>query len=310
MRIVEDVRQFTEALPHVVLTIGSFDGVHLGHRKLVDRVLARAREKGGTAALMTLRPHPREVFSPANAPNTLTPPRMQERLLAEMGLDVLFVLPFNAEVAGLPRDAFLEQLVLERAGARELVVGHDFAFGKGALGNYEYLCEVAPHYNLDVEQVPPFVVRGERVSSTLVRERIVQGELEDVEVFLGRKYAILGEVIRGRGIGGSKLGYPTANIDPHKMAVPAHGVYVAEAWVDGMPLMAAVNIGIAPTIAHQSVMVEAFILDFDGKLVGKEIEVTFLKRLRPEKKYPDYEALVAAIDQDVRNVRAYFAERA
>jgi riboflavin kinase/FMN adenylyltransferase len=307
MRIIRDVRTHDEQLDRVVLTIGSFDGVHLGHRRLLDTLLAKAREIGGIPAVMTLRPHPREFFSPKHAPNILTAPALKERLLEEAGVELLFVLPFNAEVASMDRQAFLEDVVLDRCHARHLIVGHDFAFGRGAAGNYEYLQSVAAVHDLDVAQVPALYLRGERVSSTIIRERVLQGDLEEAEQFLGRKYAILGEVVRGRGMG-KQLGFPTANIPPHNLALPAHGVYVAEACVDGVWMPAAVNIGIAPTIRHDSAMVEAYLLDYEGDLVGKTVEIRFHRRLRPEKKYDSLDALIAAIAADVAEVRAFFGQ--
>lgn len=305
MRIVEDVRVFTETLPAVVLTIGSFDGVHLGHRRIIDAVVRDARAAHGTAALMTLRPHPRQHFSPATAPNILTSNRKKEQLLAEAGIEVLFVLPFNTEVAALEPEDFVRDIVAARCAAQKLIVGHDFNFGRRARGNFDFLQAVAPAHGFSVEQAPALVIDGERVSSTLVRELVLQGELDRVERFLGRRYSVVGTVITGRQMG-RKLGYPTANIKPLNNAVPANGIYIAEALFDGQRYMAAVNIGIAPTIRHEDIMIEAFLLDFSGELVGKTLEIEFHKRLRPEKRFDSLEALIAAIDTDVEQTRAYF----
>ncbi|MCA9639830.1 MAG: hypothetical protein KC492_04020, partial [Myxococcales bacterium] len=195
MRIIDDVRTCSERFPNVALTIGSFDGIHLGHRHIIDMLVADARAMNGTAALMTLRPHPRQFFAPTSAPNILTSDAKKEQLLAEAGVDVLYVLPFNAEVASLDREDFVKEIVVGRCGARKLVVGHDFNFGKGAKGNFEYLEAVAPGYGFVVEQADALILDGERVSSTLVRELILQGDLERAERFLGRKYSIVGEVI-------------------------------------------------------------------------------------------------------------------
>jgi riboflavin kinase/FMN adenylyltransferase len=305
MIVVDDVRAGAPALPHVVLTVGSFDGVHRGHRRILDEVIRAAREAQGTAALLTLRPHPREFFSPENAPNLLTSHEKKLELLEEAGLDAVFILPFNADVAGLEPLQFIEQIVHDRCRARELVVGHDFCFGKDARGNFDLLRQAGSHYGYEARQVPPLLVDGERVSSTSIRERILQGDLERAERFLGRKYSIRGEVIRGRGIGHT-LGYPTANIKPFHSAMPAQGVYVAEVLLDGARHAAAVNIGIAPTVRQEDLTIEAFLLDFQGDLVGHEIELVFHKRIRPEKKFPNYDALIAQITQDVAQVRTHF----
>lgn len=306
MRIVEDVTSFDEALPSLVLTIGSFDGVHLGHQRILNALLAEARACNGVAAVMTLRPHPREFFSPKNAPNILSDDCQKEALLAKLGVDLLFYLPFTADIAHMERQDFLETILLGRCHARHIIVGHDFAFGRGAEGNYEFLKAQAARLNFQVQEIPPLIIQGERVSSTLIREAILQGELDKAETFLGRRYAIAGEVISGRGMG-VKLGFPTANVEPHNKTIPAHGVYVAEATVAGATYPAAVNIGIAPTIRHEDMMIEVHILDFDRRIVGERIEVTFHKRLRPEAKYESLDALIAAIQKDVDAVRAYFA---
>lgn len=305
MRVFEDVRECAEHFPNVVLTIGSFDGLHLGHRRIIETVVRDARAMNGTAALMTLRPHPRQYFSPASAPNILTGDVKKEQLLAEAGIDVLYVLPFNAEVANLDRADFVEQIVAGRCQAKKLVVGHDFNFGKGALGNFDYLVERGASLGYTVEETPALIIDGERVSSTLIRELVLDGELDRIERFLGRKYSIVGEVTTGRGMG-RQLGYPTANIKPHNNAVPANGIYVCEALFDGRRFMAAVNIGIAPTIQHDSITVEAYLLDFNENLVGKTLELVFHKRLRPEKKFNSLEELIRAIDADVDETRRYF----
>lgn len=307
MRLIADVMECRECFQDVVLTIGSFDGVHLGHRMVLDRVVAKARATGGTPAMMTLDPHPRFVFAPHNAPNLLTTLDTKARLAEAAGIKLFFVLRFDPSIAAMPREQFLEDIILARCGARHLVVGHDFAFGKGAAGNYAYLRESAPSHALTVEEAAPLILEGERVSSTLIRELILQGELDRAETFLGRKYSIVGEVTRGRGMG-KKLGYPTANIKPHNNAVPANGIYAAQARIDSQLHVAAVNVGIAPTLQHDDVTIEAFVLDYSGDLVGKQVEIVFHRRLRPEKKFDTLEALTAAIGEDVDAVRNHFKE--
>lgn len=305
MRIIEDVRNLEELLPNLVLTIGSFDGVHLGHQKVLEELILSAKEIDGCAGLMTMRPHPRHFFSPAAAPNILTSDAKKAALLREAGVEALLYLPFNAEVASMSPAHFVEEILVRRCRIRRLIIGHDFCFGKNAEGNYEFLMEAAPIYGFEVVQTPQVVIQGERVSSTLIREYIVQGELEAVEPFLGRKYSIMGEVMPGRGMG-VKLGFPTANIEPHHNAVPAHGVYAAEALLDKQRYWAAVNIGVAPTIRHEDVTIEAHLLNFSGYIVGQPVEIIFHKRLRPEKKFPSKEALIQAIADDVEKIRRYF----
>ena len=306
MRIIQDVRNCNEAFPELVLTVGSFDGLHLGHQRILDELIRRTRERSGTAALMSLHPHPREVFAPEHAPNILTPEAKKRTLIEAAGVDVWFRLPFDARVAAMTPEHFLDEIVVDRCQAKELVIGHDFTFGRDAGGDIAWLERVAPARGILVHEVPALYVDGERVSSTAIRERILQGDLEQAARFLGRPYSITGEVVHGRGIG-VKLGFPTANIHPHHSAVPAHGVYLAEAILDEGVYPAAVNIGIAPTVRHDDLVIEAHLLDFHGDLTGARIEIVFHRRLRPEQKFHSREELVTAIDADVAHVRQYFA---
>ena len=305
MRVVENILRCEETFPHVVLTMGSFDGVHLGHQRILTELIRQARHLNGTAAVMTLLPHPREFFSAEHAPNLLTSHEKKLELFQSFGVDVVFVLPFNAETSAMDRDCFVREIVKARCCAESLVVGHDFCFGKDALGNYDYLIARGAELGFTISQVPPLFVEGDRVSSTLVRERLLEGDLDGVEAFLGRRYTIVGEVLHGRGIG-MTLGFPTANIKPYHSAIPAQGVYAAEVSLDGQCLAAAVNIGVAPTIRNEDLVIEAFLLGFSGNIRGRAIEIAFHKRLRSEKKFSSREELMAAIREDVNAVSTYF----
>jgi riboflavin kinase/FMN adenylyltransferase len=305
MNVVEEVRTSEAVFPHVVLTVGSFDGVHLGHRRILDELVRIARERQGTATVMTMRPHPREFFAPAHAPNLLTSDRRKLDLLDAAGVDVVYILPFDADVANLDAREYVRKIVHQRCHARALVVGHDFRFGKDAAGDFSLLNEMGAALGFGVIRIPPLMLEGERVSSTEIRERILEGDLDEAERLLGRKYSVVGEVVAGRGIG-TTLGFPTANVLPHHTAVPAQGVYVAEALIRGRRYPAAVNVGIAPTIQHEDTTIEAFVLGFEGNIRGCEIEVVFHKRLRPEKKFASHEELTGAIAHDVETVKSYF----
>lgn len=306
MVIIEDIRAEEPELGPVAVTVGSFDGVHLGHRLILERAAEAARGMNGICAVLTLRPHPRQFFAPETAPSLLTTDRKKLELFEEAGVGAVFFLPFNAEVAALSPLMFVESILCDQCHARAVVVGHDFRFGRGAEGDYDLLARVGPDYNLLVSQVPPLLIDGERVSSTLIRERLLLGDLESAERFLGRKYSITGDVVSGKGVGAS-LGFPTANIAPHHSAVPAQGVYAAQVVLDGKTHAAAVNIGVAPTVRNESLTVEAFLLDFDGNIQGQEVEVVFHRRLRAERRFPSREALSAQIARDVAEVRQCLA---
>jgi riboflavin kinase / FMN adenylyltransferase len=305
MKVIENVLEGTTTCPNVVLTIGSFDGVHLGHQRILSEVTEAAHATNGTPAVMTLKPHPREVFSPTHAPNLLTSHKKKLELLGQAGIETVFVLPFTEATAGLSPQVFFDTVIIERCRAAHLVVGHDFRFGNKARGDYDLLVEMGRGEGVAVTQVPPLLIGGERVSSTAIRERILEGDLENAEEYLGRKYAMTGKVVTGRHIGAA-LGYPTANVKPHHSAVPPHGVYACEVRLGGESHLAAVNIGIAPTIRHEDITIEAHLLDFSRDIVGAEIEVAFHARLRPERRYPSREALVEQISKDVGEVRDYF----
>jgi len=305
MDVIDDIRQSDTDYPNVVMTIGSFDGIHLGHRSILERVVSKAQEIDGTPTVLTMRPHPREYFSPEHAPNLLTSFKKKRQLLEEAGIQVLYILPFDKDTADMEPRTFVQEILSGHCHAKALVVGHDCRFGKGAKGNFEFLESAGPKYGFTVEEVPPLIVEAERVSSTLVRERIIQGDLEGAERLLGRNYSVLGEVLPGRGIGVT-LGFPTANIKPYHSAVPAQGVYIAEAILDGRRIPAAVNIGIAPTIRQEDVTIEAHLLDFSEDLRGSEIEIVFHRRIRPEKKFGSREELQEQIGRDVEAVRAHF----
>jgi riboflavin kinase/FMN adenylyltransferase len=217
----------------------------------------------------------------------------------------VFILSFNAEVANLEPEAFVAEILVERCHAEAVVVGHDFRFGRKARGDFHLLVDLGIKHGFSVAQVEPLLMDGERVSSTLIRERLLAGDLSKAEAFLGRPYSIVGEVVAGRRIGAT-LGFPTANIRPYHSAIPAQGVYIAETLVDGRAYPTAVNIGVAPTIRNEEMAIEAHLLDYQGRLEGCEIEVVFRERLRSEVKFPSREALIEQIQRDIADVRAYF----
>jgi riboflavin kinase / FMN adenylyltransferase len=302
IRVVENILEAGCGSPRFALTIGSFDGVHLGHRAILDSLVQQSAVIGAPCAVLTLRPHPREFFSPEHAPSLLTHDAKKWSLFEEAGIHAVFVLPFDASIAALEPEVFIQDILVSRCHAAAIVVGHDFRFGRNARGDFALLERLAPSLGYTVSQVPPLLMDGERVSSTLIRERLLVGDLEKAQAFLGRPYSISGMVVPGRRIG-STLGFPTANVQPHHSAIPAQGAYAARASVNCRSYSAAVNIGIAPTIRNEDLTIEAFLLDFSGNLEGSDIEIIFLRRLRSELKFPSTEALIAQIRRDVEEVR-------
>ncbi|MGC8846285.1 MAG: bifunctional riboflavin kinase/FAD synthetase [Candidatus Hydrogenedens sp.] len=307
MRIIEDIRKTKIKDNNVVLTIGSFDGVHLGHLEILKEVVSLAHINNGTPCVMVLRPHPRTYFSPTIPLKILTSDEKQQSLFSQNGIEITTILPFNQETANLSAEEFITKILLNFEHLYAVVVGHDFRFGKNAEGDFNLLKRYGKKYEFKVKQIPPLIIQGERVSSSLIRELVLDGEMGKIIDFLGRRYSLSGRVIKGRGIG-QQLGFPTANIVPFHSAIPPHGVYSAECVLeDGRIFPSAVNIGIAPTIRQEDFAIEAHIIDFNEEILNKKIEIVFHKHIRPEKKFASREELIQAIREDVENIRQYFS---
>ncbi len=279
------------------VTIGNFDGVHRGHRALLDRVNARARELDIGSCVLTFEPHPREYFSPQSAPPRLTRLRDKLALLAAAGVGRVHVAPFGARLASLSAAEFIDTILVRGLRARSLAVGGDFRFGKGRTGDLAMLRSAG----LEVDAIPD-VVDGERISSSGVRAALQAGDLGRAEALLGHPYFISGRVVRGAGLG-RELGCPTANI-PLRRPPPLSGIFVVR--VEGLGNGVA-SLGLRPTVNPvPSPLLEVHLLDLAADLYGRCLEVRFLAKLRDEAKYADLPALREAISTDVRNAREYF----
>lgn len=297
----------TPAHPRVV-ALGMFDGVHVGHRAVIGRAVARAAEEGLVSAVVTFDRHPLSVVDPARAPRLLTPLEERLSLIAALGPDEAVVLPFDGALAALPAESFCRDLLHSRLQARAVVVGENFRFGAGAAGDPEALRRWGEGLGLAVEAVPLVTHGGQPISSSRIRRLLARGALEEVRAILGRPPAAEGVVVGGDRRG-RRLGVPTANIDVEAHRVfPGRGVYLAAAEVGGAWYRAAVNIGHAPTFraagdesAH--LVVEAHLLDFGGDLYGRRLRLEFLHKLRDERRFDDVAALVAQLQEDIRQAR-------
>lgn len=305
-----------------VVTIGAYDGVHLGHRHLLSLVAARAASLGIESAVVTFDRHPATVVRPESAPRLLTDLGQKLDLLEECGIDVTLVVPFDRERASESAEDFVSEILVGRLDARAVVVGEDFHFGRGRRGNVELLRRLGSGYGFEVEGVAlarsgpgaagdAGVPRGpeEPVSSTRIRKLLSAGEVASAGVLLGRPHEVRGRVIHGDGRGRAELGFPTANVGvPGDIALPALGIYAG--WYrrpDGIRLPAAVSVGQRPTFYEHSEelppLVEAFLLDWDGDLYDEEARVSFVERLRGERRYDTVGELVAQMGEDVDSVR-------
>ncbi len=286
-----------------VLTIGNFDGLHLGHAALLHAVRERGRELGASTGVYTFDPHPRRVLDPGHSPARLMTWEQLSLGVAEAGIDFLVREAFTQEFAAQSAESFLKDVIQERLGPRELFVGRDFHFGKGAGGSGETLSRVGPTLGIRVTIIPQ-VRAGERdVSSTRVRELLGGGEVEEAAACLGRPYAIWGRVVEGERRGRT-LGFPTANLALENELPPANGVYASTVRFfsrgapDGPPRPAVTNIGTRPTFEPGRVLTEAHLLDWDGDLYGQQLELAFHARIRGERRFSGPEELARQIGRD------------
>jgi riboflavin kinase/FMN adenylyltransferase len=285
------------------VAIGVFDGLHIGHRAILERARQRAAMLGGSSLVLTFEPTPKEFFSPATAPPRLTRFRERFEQLDALGLDELFCAKFGVVRDLSPRD-FIDELLVAKLGARHVVVGDDFRFGADRLGTVEALRTHGRSHGIEVEEVPPVFFNGERVSSTAVREALKAGDLATARGMLGRDYSISGRVVRGLGLG-KRLGFPTANVNLKRLQAPVDGIFAAR--VTGLgeaPLDGVASVGTRPTIGGDTALLEVLIFDFDRDIYGRYITVHFLKRLREERHFPDLEQLKRQMHVDVAAARA------
>lgn len=291
----------------IALTIGNFDGVHLGHQAMLARLRDAAARYGVPPCVMTFEPHPREFFSPDQAPTRLTSLREKLELIAAHGVEHVIVCRFNYKFAQHTAQDFIEHTLAQGLGIRWLQVGDDFRFGARRAGDFVMLKQAASRYGFEVEAMASVMLDGERVSSTAVRNALAAGDLSYAGHLLGRPYSISGRVVRGDGVG-RKLGFPTANMQMKHNRPPLTGIFVVElAGVAERPLHGVASLGIRPTVKTQGPPVlEVHVFDFDGNLYGRHVRVDFLHKLRDEEKYADLATLTRQIALDVENAKEYF----
>jgi riboflavin kinase/FMN adenylyltransferase len=292
------------------LTIGNFDGVHLGHQAMLERTVARARALQLPACVLTFEPHPREFFTPAMAPARLTRLRDKLELMAAAGASRVHVARFDARLAALAAESFIEDVVARGLGAAWLLVGRDFRFGTKRVGDFVLLERLAARHGYELEAMPEVALQGERVSSSAVRAALAAGDLAAAQRLLGRPFTMSGRVVHGEKLG-RELGFPTANIVLRRRP-PLAGIFVVECQLEGearwRPGVA--SVGRRPTVNPTALpLLETHLLDFAGNLYRRHLHVRFLKKLRDEEKYDDVPALRAAIEVDAAQARTYFAKK-
>ncbi len=293
----------TLELENPVVTVGTFDGVHLGHRAVLEAVVAMASARSGSAVAVTFDPHPRAVIHPEDPPVVLTSMDEKRRRLEDAGIDILSVIPFTRQVQMMSPEAFVSTYLVKYLGAQVVVLGYDHGFGKGRSGDPDTMRALGHRFGFDVSVVPPTLAGEGPVSSSRLRDVIRSGRIDEAREMLGGGYPVSGRVAHGDGRGRA-LGYPTANIVPDDAMklLPPDGVYVAKAFVPE-PYAAVVNLGVRPTFNGKNRLFEAHLLDFSGDLYGRRISLELVNRLRDERRFASSEALITQIHKDGQRAR-------
>ncbi len=304
-KMINNLEHLTSPLRNPVLTIGNFDGVHRGHLALFEKVKRRARALEGQSAVMTFQPHPLKIMEPERTPLLITPTEQKLELIAQAAIDVIFCIPFDRTFAGMGAEDFVKDILVERIGIKELVVGYDYTFGHQRTGNIDLLLQMGEDLGFQVHVVQPVRIGSLVVSSTSIRDLVRAGNLSEAKTLLGRDYQISGTVVKGKNRGARLLGFPTANLELVDELFPKKGVYAVQVLIDHQKYNGVTNIGHNPTFGQGPLSIETHILDFSGDLLGQAIKVIFMKRMRSEKTFESVEELALQIEEDVKAARAY-----
>lgn len=306
MKRIDNLDDIKSPFQKAVITIGNFDGVHIGHQALFHQTIEKAQSIGGNAIAMTFEPHPERVLGHAKTLPLITLYEQKMELISRTGLDVLICVPFNREFANISADSFVQDLLVKKIGMKAIVVGEDYSYGSRRSGNLQTLRADSERLDFEVVLVHgirfPFPGAG-RVSSTRIRELVMDGNVAEAQKFLGRHYQVRGEVVAGRNRGGKLLGFPTANIQLQDELCPKTGVYAVAVECLGRRYKGVANIGYSPTFDDHLYTIEVHILDFDENIYGEKIRVNFVERIRPEIRFSSLEQLSEQIVKDIRIAR-------
>ncbi len=308
MRLLRSYQSLSPSLKGCIATIGNFDGMHLGHQALLNEVLAQAKKNSARSCVILFEPHPKEFFAADSSPARLMSFREKVNFLKEYGIDSVLLLRFDRSMALLSANDFVQQILVHGLGIQTLVIGHDFRFGHQRKGSVDTLQAFADKQLFGLISLPPFLVDGCLVSSTVLRQRLEVGDFDHVAQLLGRRYQFVGVVRSGVGEG-RQLGFPTANLVFQYRVMPLSGVFAAEVIDEsGQKYISAVSVGFRPFFGGGERMLEAHLLDYSGSLYGKVLSVDFRTRLRDQWNFPTLDALKAQISRDVATVRAFFEQ--
>ena len=311
MQVIRDPMRSTDLPRGGVGTIGNFDGVHLGHRRILEDVVSRAREIGRPSFAITFEPHPMAVLRPDRAPRRIQTLRQKEEAIEAIGVDALLVIPFTRDFSLIEPEEFVRDLLAQRLRASEIHVGAHFAFGRGKRGDLALLSRLGSECGFSAQAVEEVFYAGEPVSSTRIRRALDRGAMDEATAMLGRPYELDGIVSRGDRLG-HRIGVPTINLEPETDLAPADGVYVTEIEIRSFDrrFQSVTNIGRRPTLYEDyTTTIETFVLDFSSDVYGDRVRLFFLERLREERKFPSVIELKEQIQRDIESSRAYFATR-
>jgi riboflavin kinase/FMN adenylyltransferase len=310
MKIFDNLDRIVEPFKKAVITIGNFDGVHIGHQALFHEVIETAEAIGGTSCAMTFEPHPLRVLKQNNHPPLITLYEQKLELIERSGIEVLICVPFTRTFAGLAAAEFIEDILVRKIGMKAIIVGEDYSFGKKREGNIDFLKSYAARCNFEVI-VANWIKASKhlpgRISSTRIRELVIAGNMAQAHKMLGRFYQIRGQVVTGRNRGGKLLGFPTANINLHDELCPKTGIYAVTVEYNDRKYKGVANIGYSPTFDDGEFTIEVHILDFEDDIYGEKIRVNFNKRIREEIKFNNISELSDQIKKDVQAAREILA---
>ncbi len=309
MKVYEGLETISVPFPDSTVAIGTFDGVHSGHREIIRTAVADARRQIRPALVFTFDRHPTAYFAPERTPGLLTTPEQRNRLISDLGVDALVVARFDSTLATLTPDAFLRDILKGLLGAQAIVEGMNFCFGKDRAGDVSYLTRVQSTFDFTLHALPPVLVDGSPASSTRVRERLLAGDIAEAEAVLGHPYLLAGTVVGGQRLGRT-LGYPTANLQPtYTQVIPADGIYAVRVLLDdGRIFGGACSIGNRPTVEGAGRSIETYLLDFDEDIYGRGMEIQFIERLRGEEKFDSLDALIVQMGLDVAETRRILSQ--
>lgn len=306
MKLIRDLRNLTRPLPESAVTIGNFDGVHLGHQLVIRQLREVAQAAGLPTVVIIFEPQPIEFFAPEKAPKRLARFREKIAYLKAQHIDYLLCLHFDAELAGLEAETFVQRILIDSLNTRHLVIGDDFHFGRNRQGNFEFLRQHSERFGFTVDATETLISGGERVSSTRVRECIQRGDFDGAAALLGRPYSLSGRIAHGQKLG-RQLGYPTINIKMGDKTLIVKGIFAVQVkGIDNQPLRGVASIGTRPTVNGVDTILEVYILDFDRDVYGYRVVVEFLHKIRDEEKFASLEELTAHIAQDTEKAKAFF----